>query len=445
MDNNTNVQIMSKELIKPSSPTPDHLKTLNLSFNDQIAAPVYISLLFFYEADEFKGLTQSTDDHTQICHLLKQSLSNTLTIYYPLAGKIYPQNFTVDCNDSGIEFVVAQAKGHLKDIIENPNLKSQEKYLPVDLLGGVYKGEGTIFMVQVNFFECGGVAIGACVSHNVADGDALIKLMIAWATAYRVQNPKPSPANFGTMANYLPARDLSDSNISPSLLFGDENVVTKRFVFDRMKLAALKQKVSDYYKFPSTTRDDDYVYVKDPTRVELITAFIWKHFLENKILDAKKSFVAHIVNVRSKVSLLPKMEHVLGNEHFMVAAWAPDVPELHELIGKLRRAIKRIDDEYIREARDQDLYKKDIGEICDAIVEREEEGFLFSSWARFPFYEVDFGWGKPSWVGTSALLLKNLAILMTTKSGDDIEVWINLLPENVKTFENQFKLIDAAK
>ncbi|GFP93926.1 vinorine synthase [Phtheirospermum japonicum] len=436
---NTTVQIISKELIKPSSPTPDHLKTHKLSLTDLLTPPVYISLLFFYEADEFKGLTQSTDDHTQICHLLKQSLSNTLTIYYPLAGKIDPENFTIDCDDNGVEFVAARAQDRLGDIIENPNLKSLEKYLPMDPLGGIYKGEGTLFMAQVNFFECGGVAVAACVSHVVADGDALMKFMKEWTAAYRGQNPSSSPSSdFGSMANHLPARDLSDSSISPALLFGDENVVMKRFMFDREKLSALKQKATT-----TTTTTDNYGYVKDPTRVELITAFIWKHFLENKLLDAKKSFVAHVVNVRRRMSPSAETGHPLGNEHFLAVAWTPPrVPELHELVGQLRRAIRRIDDEYIREARDQDRYVKELGELCDVVSEGKAEGFLFSSWARFPLYEVDFGWGRPARVGTTAMLLNNLAVFMNTKSGDDIEVWMNMRPENVEAFENQFKLIN---
>ncbi|KAI3445153.1 hypothetical protein Pfo_001818, partial [Paulownia fortunei] len=205
-------QIISKELIKPSSSTPDHLINLKLSLLDQLSPPVYIALIFFYEADEVKGLTGSTD-HAQTCQQLKNSLSNTLTLFYPLAGKIDPDNFTVDCDDNGVEFIEARARARLGDVIQDPKPDEYFQYLPLDTLGGIHRGEGTLFMVQINFFDCGGIAIAACISHLIADGSSLVEFMNAWAATCRGQDPK-SDQEFG--ARYFPARDLSDSTISPS-------------------------------------------------------------------------------------------------------------------------------------------------------------------------------------------------------------------------------------
>ncbi|KAL6531710.1 hypothetical protein OROMI_028073 [Orobanche minor] len=377
---NESIQIMSKELIKPSSPTPDHLKTLKLSLLDQLSPPAYISLVFFYGADEFKGMMMtgiSTD-------LLKHSLSNVLTTYYPLAGKIDSENFTVDCDDSGVEFIEARSRDRLKDVIENPKLETFRKYLPTDPLGGIYRGEGTLFMAQVTIFDCGGVAIGACLSHIIADAASFVKFMNAWAATCRgSKNPEPAP-DFGVIARYLPARDLSGSNLSTSLLIRNDKLVTRKFVFDREKLSLLKQESSGC-GFPSTVSldDDDYYYVRDPTGVEVVTAFIWKHFIENKLLDdAKKIFVAHIVNIRSRASpSLEMAEHAFGNGYFMTTAWTPHyserVPELHELVSELRKAIKTIDREYIREACDGDRYLRDLGEAYDAVREGEGECFFF--------------------------------------------------------------------
>lgn len=43
-----NVKILEKETIKPSSPTPLHLRNLTLSFNDQFEPDIYVPLLLFY-------------------------------------------------------------------------------------------------------------------------------------------------------------------------------------------------------------------------------------------------------------------------------------------------------------------------------------------------------------------------------------------------------------
>ncbi|PIN14079.1 Vinorine synthase [Handroanthus impetiginosus] len=425
MNNSSNVQIISKELIKPSSPAPDHLKTLKLSLLDQLSPPVYISLIFFYEADELK----CTTGHTQISQHLKQSLSKTLTLFYPLAGKIDTVNFTVDCDDNGVEFIEARAHSRLRDVTKDLQLDQLRQYLPVDPLGGIYVSEGTPFMVQVNFFDCGGIAVAACVSHLIADGWSLVEFMNAWAATCRGEKSKFTP-EFGVLARYLPARDLSGSNISPTLLMGNEKLVTKRFVFDKEKLEALKEAAT--HEVPGAD------IVKNPTRVEVVSAFIWKHFKESK---AKKNITAaHIVNIRSRASPSLQLENALGKAYFVTTASNEGSVSIPQLMSKLRRAIRTIDDEYIRETHSEYRYLSDISKYVDVLLDGEEL-ILFSSWCRFPMYEVDFGWGVPSRVCTTALLLNNCVILMSTRSGDGIEAWINLLPDDIESFENKFKAI----
>ncbi|KAK4414290.1 Stemmadenine O-acetyltransferase [Sesamum alatum] len=433
MECDGSVQVISKELIKPSSSTPQHLRNLKLSLLDQLSPPVYIPIIFFYEADELRGLSSNTD-RAQLCRNLKQSLSDTLTTFYPLAGKIDPENATVYCDDIGVEFIEACANACLRDVVREPELDQIQKYLPVELLEGIHYGEGvTILKVQIKLFECGGVAIGVCMSHLVADASSLFKFMDAWAATCRGENPKSAP-EFGMMARYFPARDLSESNFSPSILMGDDKLVTKRFVFDKEKLAALKQ---------AATGSD---IVKDPTRVEAVSAFILKYFIESNFLDAKKSLVvAHMVNIRPRAST--SLENAFGMGCFYGSAelgqdeYSFPVPKLHELASKLRRAIRTIDDEYIRETEREDRYLSDLGRLSDLISKGKADGFVFSSWCGFPMYEVEFGWGRPVWVCTTPLLMKHFVILTSTRDGDGIEAWINLLPDQIQSLEEQFKLI----
>jgi hypothetical protein len=42
------MELVSRETIKPSSPTPSHLRIYPLSFLDNIAVRKYIPLLYFY-------------------------------------------------------------------------------------------------------------------------------------------------------------------------------------------------------------------------------------------------------------------------------------------------------------------------------------------------------------------------------------------------------------
>ncbi|EOY22399.1 3'-N-debenzoyl-2'-deoxytaxol N-benzoyltransferase, putative [Theobroma cacao] len=60
--------------------------------------------------------------------------------------------------------------------------------------------------------------------------------------------------------------------------------------------------------------------------------------------------------------------------------------------------------------------------------------FGFTSWCRFPFYETDFGWGKPIWLGT-ALRFNRAAFFLDTRDGEGIEAWITLTQKEMAKLE----------
>ncbi|KAK7845432.1 vinorine synthase [Quercus suber] len=86
------IEVISKEIIRPSSPTLTHLCHYQLSFIDQKQNPKDNSCIFFYSKSDGDVIAKSNK--------LKQSLSKLLTSYYPLAGRI-KDNISVDCNDEG--------------------------------------------------------------------------------------------------------------------------------------------------------------------------------------------------------------------------------------------------------------------------------------------------------------------------------------------------------
>ncbi|CAL8174599.1 unnamed protein product [Prunus armeniaca] len=101
------VEIIERQTIKPSSPTPDHLRNYKLSHFDQTALQIYIPLLLFYPnapADAITNNVMATNERYQ--HLM-QSLTKTLTHFYPLAGRI-KGHAMIECNDDGAELVKAR-------------------------------------------------------------------------------------------------------------------------------------------------------------------------------------------------------------------------------------------------------------------------------------------------------------------------------------------------
>ncbi|WJX47042.1 shikimate O-hydroxycinnamoyltransferase [Trifolium repens] len=103
------MELVSRETIKPSSPTPSHLRIYPLSFLDNIAVRKYIPLLYFYNQ------TKDNDQNFKISQLRK-SLSQLLSKYYPFAGRL-EDKITIECNDHGVSFLVTKIKNQLSEIL----------------------------------------------------------------------------------------------------------------------------------------------------------------------------------------------------------------------------------------------------------------------------------------------------------------------------------------
>ncbi|KAH7838598.1 hypothetical protein Vadar_028781 [Vaccinium darrowii] len=124
--NDMNIKFITKETVTPSSPTPPHLRTFNLSLLDQLSPSYYINLLLFYATNpNTAGVGDSGEKskkRTETSQRLKKSLSETLTRFYPLAGRMKTlASIVVDCNDEGVHYSVAEVINHsLTDLLQQP-------------------------------------------------------------------------------------------------------------------------------------------------------------------------------------------------------------------------------------------------------------------------------------------------------------------------------------
>ncbi|CAB4294802.1 unnamed protein product [Prunus armeniaca] len=182
------VEVISKEIIKPSSPTPDHLRHYQFSFLDQIAPQVYNPLLLFYEHN-----AKTQPNSTEISNHLKTTLCEVLNLFYPLAGRIKNNQF-IHCNDEGIPFLKARVLDcTLSDVLNNPIPGELNKFMPVeldDITNSFPLG------VQLNIFQCGGFAIGQCISHKIADGLSYFMFSKIWAAIARGDQANINPPEF---------------------------------------------------------------------------------------------------------------------------------------------------------------------------------------------------------------------------------------------------------
>ncbi|KAM4102172.1 hypothetical protein ACB094_05G203800 [Castanea mollissima] len=420
------VEVFSNENIKPSSPTPTHLRYYQLSFLDQMLPPVYASSLFFYTKNDayFKISTDSTKSFSSV---LKQSLSDVLTRYYPLAGRI-KDNLNIDCNDEGVLFREAQVQCKLSDIVTNPNPAEFNKFLPCDIDGT----HNLTFAVQVNYFTCGGIAIGACISHKIADGTSFIIFMKNWAATARGQTDIYPQFQASTL--FPPTSTLP--GLKPATGMTKEKLVLKRFVFSSVTIEALKEKYAE---------SSDLECPLHPSRVEALSAFIWSRFVtatQENCGHKKLNLVLFAVNLRTRMDP-PLPEFFFGNI-IQVATVILSTEERIGLVGKLRAAIRKIDNEYMKKLQDHTQHLDFLKEASEKFLKQDIVQFNFTSWCRFPIYEMDFGWGNPMWIGKASSPFKNTTVFIDTKSGDGIEAWVNLKVEDMAKFESDPEILAYA-
>ncbi|KAK9117443.1 hypothetical protein Sjap_016390 [Stephania japonica] len=422
------VEIISRDTIKPSFPTPSHLKTYNLSYFDQhIPSGYLIPVLLYYP----KPKTSINTTTSTAC--LKESLSKCLTKFYPLAGRIKDE-VSIDCNDAGVNYFEAKVNNcSLLDVITNPNTHSLRQLLPLDQ---PYTLESPLLLVKVNQFQCGGIAIGVCVCHKISDVSSLSAFINGWSFAARGDSEVIAP-HFELAALFPWKYENDEQGFEATEGPTKYVVVAKRFVFNASDIARLREKAQN---------------VESPTRVELVSAFIWKRFIEwdrSRSYPTTKPYSAfHVVSLKKRRAT-PLAEHSFGNMSTIVSALLTaekdDSDEYCSLVAKIRGAIRGIDGEFVKklESGDEGHLKRFEAEMMQA-SQGGNEPIHFTSWCRFGLYDADFGWGRPVWVATISLDFPNLVRLMDTRSGDGIEAWVNMLEEDIEGFASDPELLAFA-
>ncbi|KAK9077859.1 hypothetical protein SSX86_006197 [Deinandra increscens subsp. villosa] len=400
--------IISQETIKPSSPTPPHLKDHKFALIDHFATHIHMPWIFFYKNYKNGDI-----------NILKKSLSQCLTQYYPFAGRfLSPSTHHIDCNDQGVEFLEASINTSLDSfILKKEQDKTLDHLIPNGLGCSFEKTSPNMLEVQLNHFTCGGAAVAVSISHKIADGFTMLNLCNHWASVTRGLSPiNPSFLNLY----------ISDIKI-PEFQNVEETFKTKYanriFVFPNSKLNELKKKINAMGTTPV-----------NPSRVESLTSLLFKCATTAKSGYFHPSNLYQIVNLRNKTTIADFPKLVAGNLSPVALAKMADSNQI-EVITSLRKEIMKLQG------------VRDVKELGDFMVKWSLEfnngcpTYACTSVCRFPFYEVDFGWGKPVRVMFRAANPGNNFVLMDTPCGDGIEATVQLEEDVMATFQHDKELL----
>ncbi|KAM3289302.1 acetyl-CoA-benzylalcohol acetyltransferase [Capsicum chacoense] len=420
------VEIMSKKLIKPSSPTPNNLQNYKLSFFDQLAEHTHTPFVLFYPK---KNTSTTTDFMVQ---QLEESLARTLTHVYPAAARFHDNKCSIICQDQGVPLIKAKVNRRMDEEFlkqAHNNLDLVLHFWP--LINNDVNANNLfampIMFVQITIFQCGGIALSVSIAHPAIDGWTNFTFIYEWSKVCKLGIPSEK-INFMSfdLVNIFGPRDITFSDQAKPL---DTKLVAKKFVMDEKVLSKLRDKLT------SSNNNSEALCFK-PSRVEMVTAILWRAQLRASRAitgEMKPSVMSFPLNLRGKLKYREAI-NPFGN--FIIdipITYEPkgtNVLELQHFITLIREEVEKIVD-YCGEASLDEVVEM-VGNLYNKCYEGREWGanddveeFTCSSLTRFHMQEADFGWGNPNLMHFGS---RNNQVfwLYSTQCGNSIGVQMDL-------------------
>ncbi|CAL1404083.1 unnamed protein product [Linum trigynum] len=453
------VSILSREIVKPSTLLPAQLvEPLKLNLLDQLTPMSYSPLVLFYPNNN----SAQSSSFRNISNRLKWSLSEALSLYYPMAGRVR-DNYAIHDFDQGIPYLETHVKGHLSDLLTSSAnasvLPKLNDFLPLPTFRRA-PDSGPQVAVQLNAFECGGLALGICSSHKTHDGVAGSAFLRSWAAinADHVQNVAHPSFEEGPLT-FPPIKSMPRhyASLTEDLWFGrgGEPVMTRRFVFGPESVAELRERVKKK------------ALEKYSTRAEAVSGFLWKSIIHASN-SGNPTLFTQSVNLRRLTR--PRLaKHSFGNlvlfsdssydhHHHGGNEQGARVGELAMLV---RKGVSEMDYDYVERLRGEEGSEA-IFEYYERQAEIEDgqtDVYNFSCWHGLDLTKTDFGWGPTVWVGLSTSgaggggdddddavpYCSNSVVLMEDgRSKDGMEVWLTLEEPVMSALENDVEFLQFA-
>ncbi|XP_022925232.1 spermidine hydroxycinnamoyl transferase-like [Cucurbita moschata] len=432
------ITIHSSSTVIPSHPTPTG--AFSVSECDQYRAWTHLPSVYVYKSPAAEVI---------IVESLKTSLSQILVPFYPLAGRLHwlpGGRLELDCCAAGALFVEASTNAKLEDYGDFAPSDAVRELVPsVDYNSPIE--ELPLLLFQVTRFSCGGVVIGVANCHTVVDGASAVTFINSWASMARGEKTVETILQPLHDRKFLmpekplrpPRFDHVEFTKPPPLILGSSNTeeeAKKETTSALLKLT--KEQIEKLKKRANSNLTNQTMDVADEvqprpySRFEAITGHMWVCACKARNTgESRQPTVIRIpIDVRRRMKP-PIPENFSGNSSFVVSTPECEFGELMSqplsyAAGKIREGTWKMTGEYAQSAVDYLAGQDDFNRLRTSFHSKVPVQASFwgnpnlsiGSWMSFPFYEADFGWGRPSYFTPATLNTDGKSYIMVGPSDD---------------------------
>ncbi|KAM3370649.1 hypothetical protein ACQJBY_018159 [Aegilops geniculata] len=378
--------------------------------------------------------------------VLEAGLARALVDYREWAGRLGVDpngERAIMLNDAGARFVEATADVALDSVMP---LKPTPEVLSLHPSGD--DGPEELMLIQVTRCACGSLVVGFTTQHIVSDGRSTGNFFVAWSQATRGAAIDPVPVHDRASffhpreplhveyehrgVEFKPYKKVYDDVVRGDGDDEDDEVVVNKVHFSREFISSLKVQASAGAPRPCST-------------LQCVVAHLWRSMTKARGLDGgETTSVAIAVDGRARMS--PQVpDGYTGN----VILWARPTTTAGELVARpvkhavelINREVARINDGYFKSfidfANSGAVEKERLVATADAAEMVLSPNIEVDSWLRIPFYDMDFGGGRPFFFMPSYLPVEGLLILLPSFLGDgSVDAYVPLFSRDMNTFKN---------
>ncbi|KAM0911573.1 hypothetical protein ACQ4PT_013373 [Festuca glaucescens] len=423
------VKVLSSKLVKPAynggaAPATEYIP---LSIFDKVTYQMQMAIIYAFAAP-----APSTA-------AIEKGLAAVLNQYRAFAGQIgvNPDDGVPSfiLNDRGVRVVEASVDADMVDMAPAKPTPELLKLHP-DIEGELEE----VVLLQLTRFRCGSLAIGFTSNHVAADGHATSNFLVAWGRATRGLPMGPPPVHhhrdlFKPRSSPRVEHDHRNREYykpSPTAVVGHngngaDNIVIHKAHFTKDFIAGMRANASEGRGRPFS-------------RFEIILAHLWRTMTRARGLSPEET---------STIRLSVDGRHRLGKpaEYFgNMVLWAFPRATVGDLLNRpLKHAAQVIHDEVVRvdgayfqsfvDFATSGAAKEGLSRsaLCKDVLCPDVE---VDSWLTFPFYELDFGTGSPSYFMPSYFPTEGMLFLAPSYIGDgSVDAFVPVFEHNLQAFK----------